>query len=114
MDAVGLVIGVASLFTTCMQCFEYVQCGKSFGKDYESAILKLDISRMRLARWAESIGLNDPTRVKELQSSLTSREIQIAEILLGAIKEAFDSVEKQSKTYEWKQKLSTSNDDRGL
>ncbi|KAJ9651711.1 hypothetical protein H2198_009023 [Neophaeococcomyces mojaviensis] len=108
MEPAGLAVGVVGLigtFTTCMQCFEYIQYGKRFGKDYESAILRLDVSRLKLARWAESVGLNDPSRTRELQSSLKDREIEIAEQLLGAIKEAFDDVEKHSRRYESNQKL---------
>jgi len=117
MDPAGFAIGVVglfSIFSTCMQCFEYVQCGKGFGKDYESAILKLDVSRLRLARWAELVGLHDPSRARELQSNLTKWETEIAEDLLGAIIEAFESVEKESKRYERMLKRAASNDDHGV
>lgn len=34
-EAVGLALGVAGLFSTCIQCFDVVVAGKDFSEDYE-------------------------------------------------------------------------------
>lgn len=57
-ETAGLVIGVVSLaglFTNCVDCFEYVQIGRHFGKDYQRCLLKLDVVELRLSRWAEAV-----------------------------------------------------------
>jgi hypothetical protein len=49
--------GLAGLFTPCIECFEYIQFGRSFGQDYERSLVKLDVVRLRLSRWGVSVGL---------------------------------------------------------
>jgi hypothetical protein len=58
MAEAGLVIGAVSfagLFTNCVDCFEYVQLGRSFGRDYQRALLRLDIVKLRLSRWTDAV-----------------------------------------------------------
>lgn len=94
-------LGLFGLFTTCMQCFEYIQYGRQFAEHYESAVLKVDVCRLRLDRWAQSIGLNDdPKSQARLEASLSKKEVAIAKNLLGNIAEAFENVERLSKKYE--------------
>lgn len=104
MDPASFAMGAAGLFglfTTCMQCFEYIQYGRQFGEQYESSVLKLDVARLRLDRWAQSVGLNnDPKSQAKLEAQLTKREIAIAKNLLGNIAEAFETAERLSRRYE--------------
>ena len=54
-------VGIASAFTACVDCFEYVQFGRHFGRDYQTDILILNCSRIRLSRWGQAVDiLNDP------------------------------------------------------
>lgn len=99
-------IGLFGLFTTCMSCFEYIQYGRRFGQDYEQAVLKLDICRLRLHRWARSIGLlSNNSKQLLIEESLSDREIEIAKTLLGSIFEAFENVRRLSNQYEQRQKV---------
>ncbi|KAG5805210.1 hypothetical protein H9Q74_007347 [Fusarium xylarioides] len=62
MEVAGLVIGgvsFAGLFTTCVNCFEYVQLGRHFGRDWQTAVLKLDLLKLRLSRWADAMSAYD-------------------------------------------------------
>jgi len=117
MDPASTAMGAAGLlglFTTCMQCFEYIQYGRQFGEHYESAVLKLDICKLRLHRWAQSLGLSDdPKSQARLEASLSKREIAIAKNLLGNIAEAFENVEGLSKKYEATMRL-ISEDQEGV
>src|SRR3954452_10528420 len=57
-EAAGLVVGavsVAGLFTNCVDCFEYVQMGRNFGKNYQRSLLRVDVVKLRLSRWAEVV-----------------------------------------------------------
>lgn len=51
--------GLAGLFTPCVECFEYIQLGRRFGKDYEACQIKLDIVALRLSRWGVLVGLGE-------------------------------------------------------
>lgn len=122
MDPASLGMGVAGLFglfTRCMQCFEYIQYGRRFGTDYEQSVLKLDVSRLRLQRWAESLRLlsNDPKQQVLVEAQLSERDKEIARTLLGSIAEAFENAETLSKGYEQRQKLinpTASEEEAGL
>ena len=54
-------VGIASAFTACVDCFEYIQFGRHFGRDYQTDLLILNCSRIRLTRWGQAVDiLNDP------------------------------------------------------
>jgi hypothetical protein len=56
----GIVAGaisIASAFTACVDCFEYVQFGRHFGRDFETCHLALNCARPRLTRWGESVNI---------------------------------------------------------
>ena len=67
-------VGIAAAFTACVDCFEYVQFGRHFGRDYQTDLLALNCSRIRLTRWGQAVDiLNDP---KMGRSDATTPEIQ--------------------------------------
>jgi hypothetical protein len=52
-EAAGLVVGVvafAGLFNNTVECLEFVQLGRVFGKDFQTSQLRLDNARPRLSR----------------------------------------------------------------
>jgi Prion-inhibition and propagation len=51
------VAGLVGTFTACVDCFEYIRIGRSLGADYQTAIIKLDLVRLRLTRWGRSVGI---------------------------------------------------------
>ena len=54
-------IGIASAFTACVDCFENVQLGRHFGRDFQTSQLALNCARLRLTRWGESADIyNNP------------------------------------------------------
>lgn len=54
-------VGIAAAFTACVDCFEYVQFGRHFGRDYQTDLLALNCSRIHLIRWGQAVDiLNDP------------------------------------------------------
>lgn len=103
-ETAGLVVGVvalASLFNTAVECFEFVQLGRSFGKDFQTSQLKLDSARLRLSRWGQSLGLGEDVRdVTSLQGRFGSEaNVKHAEALLGQIVELFADSEGVSNKY---------------
>lgn len=58
MEIAGLAVGGVSLvgvFNSCVQCFDYIQLGRQFGKSFQRGQLKLDTLRLRLCRWAAAV-----------------------------------------------------------
>lgn len=96
MEVAGLVIGgvsLAGLFTNCVDCFEYVQVGRELGKDYQTAVLKLDLLQLRLSRWSNAVGHS----AIAVQSE---EETKKAQDILGQITYLFEEAEKRSKRFE--------------
>ena len=62
-EAAGLTIGtiaLASLFSTTIECLEYVDLARNHGKDYEVAEVKLLLLKGRLNAWGESLRVSSP------------------------------------------------------
>jgi hypothetical protein len=51
------VISLLGLFSTVVDCFEYVQIAKTFERDFTTSQLKLDAARIRLSRWGVALGI---------------------------------------------------------
>jgi hypothetical protein len=103
-EAVGLAMGgvaLASLFTSCIDCFEYVQLGRQFGTNYQRSLLKLDILKLRLSRWADAVnGSQQDYNV----ATGPANEAQKVQEILGEIIELFANAEKVSAKYKMKAK----------
>lgn len=112
-DPAGLTVGVvalAGLFNNAVQCFEYVQLGRGFGKDFQTSQLKLDNARLRLSRWGSSLGLgNNNQDVQALGERFNPDTVKQAQALLGQILELFDNAESVSDKY---RNRAQPNDDR--
>jgi hypothetical protein len=75
----GVVAGaicIVSAVTACVDCFEYIQFGRQFGRDFQTDQLALSRARLRLTRRGESVDIyND---LKSSKSNATATEIQVA------------------------------------
>lgn len=85
-------IGIASAFTACVDCFEYVQFGRHFGRDFT-----LGFARLRLTRWGESVNIYDDPKLGKQDATTT--EIQLAKDALLQILVLFANTESISKKY---------------
>ena len=50
-------VSVATLFTTCIDCYSLVVAAREFGKDYELLCTELSLQKLRFFLWGESVGL---------------------------------------------------------
>jgi hypothetical protein len=60
-EAAGLVlgaVGLAALFSTCVECFDYVHTAKSYEKDRNILHARLQIEKVRLWWWGQVLGLH--------------------------------------------------------
>jgi uncharacterized small protein (DUF1192 family) len=90
-------IGIASAFTACVDCFEYVQFGRHFGRDFETCQLALNCARLCLTRWGKSVNIYDNPKLG--RQDATTTEIQLAKDALLQILVLFADTESISKKY---------------
>ncbi|CBF86028.1 hypothetical protein AN2022.2 [Aspergillus nidulans FGSC A4] len=87
------------LFNDAVQSFEYIQMGSNFGQSFQTSLLKLDVVRLKLTRWGQSVGLaNVDDGVKQLQmTNLAPEDQEQVQDLLSQILELFAEAEAASK-----------------
>ncbi|KAH0536310.1 hypothetical protein FGG08_006803 [Glutinoglossum americanum] len=54
---IGIVLGLAPMFSVCLEYFQYFKSAQSFSVDLELLILKLDIEHQRMIAWGEANGI---------------------------------------------------------
>jgi hypothetical protein len=95
MEPTGLaigIIGLAGLFSTCLEVVEKVDSYKDFGVDSRAIISQFDADRLLLHQWGNAVGLDgsqlgeqhhanldDPATFRAVQKILTSIQ-EIAEL----------------------------------
>ena len=74
MDGIGLGI---SIFTTCIECFEYFKAASDLRRSYEVLLIKLEIQQERLLVWGDVVGIGndelDSIEKDKTLSDLTER-----------------------------------------
>ncbi|KAL6230706.1 hypothetical protein BDW75DRAFT_221944 [Aspergillus navahoensis] len=88
------------LFNDAVKSFDYIQMGAKFGKSFQTSLLKLDVVRLRLTRWGQSVGLANLDDIKPLQiTKLAPEDSEQVQGLLGQILELFADAEAASKRF---------------
>ena len=90
-EVAGLIIGgvsLAGLFTTCVDCFEYIQLGRQYGEMYQRSMLELRVLQLRLSTWS--------CAVNQIQPQATARDIEIVKHILADIINLFSRAENLS------------------
>jgi len=90
-------VGIAAAFTACVDCFGYVQLGRHFGRDFQTDVLALNCTRLRLTRWGQAVNIYDDPNLG--RPDATPAEIQAAKDTLHHILQLFADTEKISKKY---------------
>ena len=57
VEPISLSIGIATLFTTCIDCFEYFKVAKGFEQQFEVLLVKLEYQQERLLVWGDLAGV---------------------------------------------------------
>jgi len=60
VSAILGVLGLAGLLTVCVDCFDYVQDGRSLGKDFAFLDGQFQALHFRFFAWGEAVGLTRP------------------------------------------------------
>ncbi|KAK0384518.1 hypothetical protein NLU13_8604 [Sarocladium strictum] len=101
-EVFGVITGalsVAALFNNCVECFEYIQLGRSFGRDYQTCQLRLDAARLRLSRWGEAVNVNHSDRFAAPPGD-DDREAAMAIAYFEEIQHLIQGVQRSAKRYQ--------------
>jgi hypothetical protein len=104
-EVFGVIAGalsVVGLFKNCVEYFEYIRLGQSFGDDYERYQLRLDIAKLRLERWGTAIGINEDPRFRSLRPARTDKEVRLIRSLLRELKHVFEDIQNSEQRYQIK------------
>ncbi|KAI9043654.1 uncharacterized protein KD926_003004 [Aspergillus affinis] len=83
--------------------FESVQIGDSFGKRFHTSLLKVDVIKLRLTRWGQSVGLANLAHVQSLrETKLAAEDIPKVQDLLSEILDLISDAEKLSHRFKKK------------
>jgi hypothetical protein len=99
-EAFGIISGavsIAAIFTTCVDCFGYVQLGRHFGRDFQTDLLTLNLLRLRLSRWGTAVHIYDDPQLGNPRA--TKSKLRIAKDTLFQILVLFSDSEKTSKKF---------------
>ena len=101
MDPISFALALGSIpgiFVSCVECYQYVQFGREFEKDFGIALCKLEASEIRLTRWGISMGIDSPeTKLRE--GDYHEEDIKKAYHWLKEIRKAFDAAIESSTRY---------------
>lgn len=104
-DAAGLALGLVATWNVCVQAFDIVASGKRYGMDYEIARVKLEVERIRLFTWGETVGLADVQSGQanasiSIDSRLVKEDVRSTVMrLLGCVEHVFSNAKSLRKTY---------------
>ena len=81
-------LALATLFSSCLECFDYFQAAKPFANDLDLLLTKLDCQRERLLTWGDLVGIFKSEEegrhpYLEEKGELIHRCIQSIELLLS-------------------------------
>lgn len=116
MEAVGVILGVlglSGLVTVCLDCFHYIQDGRSLGKDFLFLEGQLSAHRIRLYAWGHACGFTRPDGCydRRLDNPVWQRHIQTQ---LSAIALLFLDADKIVQRYELAQRYEPERANTGL
>ena len=101
MEVVGLSLGavaLASLFSTCLECFECFHAVKCFSVDLNILLLKLDCQKERLLTWGEIVGISQD-RLEDRDPALETHKAELIQRCLCTITTLFADSDKLRRQY---------------
>lgn len=100
IEPVSLTVGVvalASLFSTCLECFGYFEAAKLLHTDFEILLVKLDCQKERLLTWGDLVGIGKPA--DEGRHPDLDQKQDLVQRCLKSLESLFSNTEKLQKDY---------------
>lgn len=90
-------ISIAAAFTACVDCFEYIQFGRHFKRNFQTDFVTLECTRLRLTRWGQAVNIYDDPRLGRPDAS--PEEVQLACNILHQVLVLFANTKEISENY---------------
>ena len=87
MEPISLGIGIialASLFSTCIECFDYFRLGQKFDEDLEILLVQMDLEKFRLLDWGNTVGV---LRISKNSGRISGLETTRKEIISSCLRQ---------------------------
>ena len=101
-EAAGLaigVIGLAGLFTACVDCLDRITLARTHGRDLEISLTQMSLLNHRLSIWGEIVkAQNEGYELPALREKWPQIELTVGNALVS-IKDAFMDVSRLEKQY---------------
>ncbi len=91
-------VALATLFSSCLECFDYFQSAKSFANDLDLLLAKLDCQKERLLTWGDLVGISKSTE-EGRHPDLDSSNGEVVHRCLQSIESLFSDADKLRKEY---------------
>lgn len=91
-------VALATLFSSCLECFDYFQSAKSFANDLDLLLAKLDCQKERLLTWGDLVGISKSIE-EGRHPDLDSSKGGLIHRCLHSIESLFSSTDKLRKEY---------------
>jgi hypothetical protein len=101
-EPIGLTLGglsLAALFSTCVECMDYIILGRNYGRDYEHSLHKMNLLKARLSAWGQSLRVTQKGEEFGVLRDRWDQEKETVEKCLVGIKTIFDDSGKLEKRY---------------
>lgn len=102
VEPVSLTIGVvalASLFSTCIECFDYFKAGQAIEEDFELLLVKLDVEKTRLLIWGNAVGVLKPEGEGRVADLNNSQKAELIGRCMDSIKSLLSDTDKFQNLY---------------
>lgn len=97
LEVPAFLIGVAGLFSSCVDAFGYFKLAQRASRDAEIVLLKLDIEKARLMVWGENVGIFSAINVD--RQLLDSRVVELVQRILCQIQSLLTDSDKLRTLY---------------
>ncbi|KAL7272612.1 hypothetical protein RUND412_004575 [Rhizina undulata] len=100
LDITLSVVGLAGLFSTCLQILDVIAEASDYGKSVQDILMDIDFEHWKLLLWGESVGLinhTDSTRINKRMDKPNVRKLVYDQLV--RLKRTFDDVEKFKEKY---------------
>ncbi|KAL7941232.1 prion-inhibition and propagation domain-containing protein [Trichoderma barbatum] len=99
-SALEAMTSLPATFVSIVECFEYVELGRRFGKDFNKSQARLEALKLQITRWGISSGaLPDPQTGKPRELRFDAHAAETAQKLLESILEDTQELQKKSRKY---------------
>ena len=99
VEPISFSVGVATLFSTCVECFKYFRAGQAQHADYELLELEFDLIKSRMLIWGNAIGIGNVAEGAAATEDDTSEPMSLLARSLNAIKSLLENYKTLQEKY---------------